>query len=764
MRTASKFTWLLGALPWTLIACGGGGSSSGGGGGTIVGLTMPDEMGLVDVDEATAGGTVSAGAGSNPAASFPADSDYNQDEVHAHMWDSATEPLDIINEILTAVSQTRADEFVNEGAYVALVEMVGKDGDDAASTGQSSSANATELEPWTILSTRASATAAQIVRFWITEEEDFGGGTPMVNQIFGKATVTEEPSDTKPYGSFGLDFAFVNLDTEQMFERGRLATVPASGGELGFTFIMDDVLGFFGGDTKVSVRTNAAKTAGRAHMYVPDWEMGGMQTFTMAYNADYFLRSNGTTTKLLDRNNLRRNTWGYNLYHAEDGDGHLAGDRLDMIGGFPFRYTVTGQEHPEFGWCDYWGIWSSNPDTLTDGMTVTRDDGPGSSATEYTVVKAPGKLIKVTKQEIPLSELDGESFEFWDWETGNQYLTTYTHSTTTWMKVAQRDQENWEWVDLETPSELTIQEGWWYGFWSMAFGGCVDFIGGQTSVVVRDEDFVSADDSIFGGGTSLTLYSMQESLRAGINQTQADQGDVFMTDVWDAANAYEYTFLKSTRSLQYGGANVGYASGVTPQGGPFDWGMRSGPMVSTDPVTLGITEPWELWNQTTYYMYETGHNEWNQYATLLDTDGDPVTFDDPISFFYTHATANDADGSADHDGKKVFLTYGGTRNLWGIPGEDVDMDGDGYPDRWYPLFSIADGTVLGPTGTEYVVKAVDIELFMEVSTDPVPTELTTGLTNASELTLPTISAWTDPTGVAEPTVTDDPKVVAGVIQ
>ena len=173
---------------------------------------------------------------------------------------------------------------------------------------------------------------------------------------------------------------------------------------------------------------------------------------------------------------------------------------------------------------------------------------------------------------------------------------------------------------------------------------------------------------------------------------------------------------------------------------------------------------WELWDQNTYYFYETGQNQWNQYATLITGQGVPVSFDDPINFFYTHTTANDADGSAEFDGKKVFLTYGGDRNLWGIPGNEVDMDGDGFGDRWYPMFSIADGALMGPNGDEYVVKAVDMELFMTVSTDPVPSALTTALGLADSLALPTIAAWTDPTGTAKPIVTADPKVVAGVIQ
>jgi hypothetical protein len=759
MRKLNYLPMLLGALPLTAMACGGGGGDSVAG-GAIEGLTLPDNMGLVDVDESTANGSVTAGASGNVTAPFAASSDYETDEVNAHMWDEATESLDIINEILTAVSQTRADHFVNTGAYMALVEVIGDDGDQSADTGQSTGGNATELEPWTILSTRASATAAQIVQFWISQEEDFGAGSPITSTIYGKATVSEEPSATKPYGDFSMNFAMVNNADDIMFQRGRLTTVPVTNGELGFTFMMEDVIGMFGEDTAVAVRTNAAQTAGRAHMSVPDYEGGGTKTFTMAYNQDYFLRSDGVDTKLLDRNSLSRNIWGYNLYHAADGNGFSAGDRVDLQGGFPFVYGTVGAR--EFGWCDYWGIWTSDPESLDNGDTVTRDED-GNEAT-YTVLKAPGKLVRVTKRSIALADLDGENFEYWDWESGNQYLVTYTHGTTTWTNVAQRDQETWEWVDLETPTTMTITDDWWYGFWSMSFGGNVDFIGGQTGVTVREQAFVSSDDSIFSGGTSLTLHSMQESLRAGINQTQANTGDIYMDEVANPANAYEYTFQKDGRVLQYGGTDVGLATGIVPVNSPYEWGMHSGPMTSVDPVTLGITDPWEMWNQDTYYFYETGHNEWNQYATLIQSNNTPVEFDDPINFFYTHSTANDADNSAEFDGKKVFLTYGGDRNLWGIPGREVDMDGDGNGDRWYPMFSIADGVVMGPNGDEYVIKAVDMELFMDVSADAIPGALATALTEAGSLALPTMTAWTDPTTTAQPLINEDPKVVAGVIQ
>ncbi|PCJ53209.1 MAG: hypothetical protein COA70_09780 [Planctomycetota bacterium] len=760
MKTPTHLCLWLGTFALAATSCG---SSSDSSGGAIVGLSLPDSMDLIGIEEETAGSSIAAGASVNPAAVFSNTSDFHTDIVRAYMWDETTEPLNIINEILTSVGQTRADHFVNTGPYLALVEEVGGDADSGGNAaGQSSSGNATVLEPWILNSTRASASAAQVVRFWITDEEDFGPAGSFIQTIFGRATISEEPTDTNPYGDFHLDFGMVNNSDSSLAARGSLSTTNPGGGLLGFTFMMEDLTGFGGDDTRVAVQTSGDQTTGVAHMAVPNFSAGGTVDYTIAYNSDYFLRSDGTDTVLLDRNNFVRNTWGYNLYYAaDDSDGHTAGQRVDIEGGFPFIFDNSGTT--EFGWVDYWGIWTPNPDALAHGATVTRDNSQGDPV-PYTVLRAPGKLIKVTKRSVTLAEMDGESFEYWDWTSGDQFLVQYTHGTTTFSKVSVRDTDTWEWVDLTPAQTLTINLDEYYGFWSQALGGSLDFVGGDTAMTVREQNYVSSDDSIFGAGTSLTLYAMTEALRPGMTAGDVEIGNIYQTEITDPNNAYQYTFLKDGRTLQFGGVDVGLLSGEVPDEGFYTWGMNSGPMSAVDPVTLGITDPWEMYNLDEYYFYETGHNEWNQYATLIDFLGSPVSFDSPISFFYTHTTANDADDSAEHDGKKIFLTYGGERNLWGIPGHEADTNGDGFGDRWYPLFSIKDGAVMGPDGTEFVIKAVEMELFMQTSVDTVPTTLQTALTNAAGLALPTLTGWVNPTTVAQPVVTDEPAVVAGVIQ
>jgi len=145
---------------------------------------------------------------------------------------------------------------------------------------------------------------------------------------------------------------------------------------------------------------------------------------------------------------------------------------------------------------------------------------------------------------------------------------------------------------------------------------------------------------------------------------------------------------------------------------------------------------------------------------LLDALGDPVHFDPPIQFTYTHATLNDRNGDSAYDGKSFFLDYGGPGDLWGLPQDGVDLNDDGHPDRWYPVVSLADGVVLGPTGTEFVVKAIEIEQALQE--DP-SGEGELDIVGASDLDLPDGTSYAPPLIGNRPVVNDPPRVIAGQV-
>ena len=121
----------------------------------------------------------------------------------------------------------------------------------------------------------------------------------------------------------------------------------------------------------------------------------------------------------------------------------------------------------------------------------------------------------------------------------------------------------------------------------------------------------------------------------------------------------------------------------------------------------------------------------------------------------------DRNGDDTYDGAIYFLNYEGPGNLWGIPHEGVDLDGDSEEDRWYPLFSIEDGVMVGPTGEEYVIKATEMEQTLQEA----PGECgALSLDAADSLVLPTEDDFTTPDIGEKPVVNDPPAVVEGEVQ
>ncbi|HEV8688729.1 MAG TPA: hypothetical protein VGQ91_00415, partial [Ideonella sp.] len=156
----------------------------------------------------------------------------------------------------------------------------------------------------------------------------------------------------------------------------------------------------------------------------------------------------------------------------------------------------------------------------------------------------------------------------------------------------------------------------------------------------------------------------------------------------------------------------------------------------------------------TYYQWETGPNQWNQFAALKDANGAFVNFDAPLNVNYT-VPAGVAYG--DYAGKTLVLQYGGFGELWGIPGECVsrltnDKVSCDTPDsRYVPAFVIPFDESVGrvsDNGTSYLVKWLDREIrFARKDTGVCQSA---GLALPEGLALPTASDLKNPADPASP--------------
>lgn len=755
-----------------LAGCGGGGSSSG---GTVLGLSVANQMSVITVDGGGATGPVTSGASADTSG-FAADANYFLDERHSHVYDSSLETVSTVNMILCDMAQTAYAQMVNFGPYLALVdearcEAGGDSSSSGSSTGQSSGANSGAPSLWTIDSTRASNSSPETVQIWLPSNGP--GDMPVTINV--KLTITESSSLTNPFGVFNLDFAGIpqggSLSSPAMF--GNLHSLDVASGFMGFSFFQQQgnpsvaqQPGQHAEIVQSNVNMFADQTQGVAYIrrqYRENFGQGdsGLQIeeYKIAFDLTNVLRQKDSDAAVcLSRTTYNSRTWRYNLYDATNGA------RVELNSGFGFR-TQAG----DFGWMGYYGMWVQPGVTVANGDTVTRDTFGQATPQAYTVLTAPGKLIRNTKQTLALSAIVGMNFNWYhdsdpmDGLPGQQFRVQY--DGTNWIEVASWDDSSHTWIDLGSPVVIDTAVEGFLGMYCESLGGPSTYVDGDSTITYYQREFVNGADAAFSGGTQIDIYGYFNCLRGGITTSEANIGDIFLPPSQDVSLPYHYVFSQADLTLYYdvngdGSSLVpaGLASGETITSGPNMWGMQSGSML-TD--YSGLTSPFEAWNQPVFYTYETGPNSWNQYAALIDSNGVCVTFDPPIQFTYMHETLNDANNDATYDGMHYQLNYGGPGNLFGIPSAQVDTDGDGNPDRFYPLFTIADGILMGPTGTEYVVRSMEQELTLAL--DPGNCgALDVG--TVGDLPLPTAADYTAPDIGAPPVVTDPPAVIEGVVQ
>jgi hypothetical protein len=180
-------------------------------------------------------------------------------------------------------------------------------------------------------------------------------------------------------------------------------------------------------------------------------------------------------------------------------------------------------------------------------------------------------------------------------------------------------------------------------------------------------------------------------------------------------------------------------------------------------------------NADVYYQWQTGPNNWNQFAAVKDGAGAVVEFEAPLQLNY-HVP--DEDRYGDYRGTNIVLQYGGFGDLWGIPGTCVSADTNATvpcedpESRYVPAFVIPfDETEGRLTSTEndtpYLAKWLDREIRFarkdtgECSALALPT--TVELPGPSLLKNPT-DPDSDVYIGAKPEVTDAPRVIHGEVK
>jgi hypothetical protein len=752
---------------------------------------------------------VAAALASTADATPSATSPYLTDAQSSHVEDATSSGIGEVNMIVCIMSAMRPDALVNEGSYTALVDKNKCDNGRRSSASNSGSTSdgaqaAADYITATVISTRASNDDPMIAKAWLElDEEDFH------QTIYVHISATESPTAANAYGVFRLDYCGKVEGMAGCPSRGYL-----EGTANGLNFYQLD--SGDGGEQFTAMRLATASATGGSGRLERNNGHDGPSAFRFSYDSDLFRRANDNDDQCFTRDASDPDTgmsvWRYGLYDAE------TGERITRNSGFPIDVTANGTTW--HGYLGYYGL-SLPPEaqnSLQNGGTVEKVDysnGNSATRTSYTVVKSEGKLTKYTRHTRTLHSMDRIRFNtfvgqdannFFAGATGNiQYELYWDDARGTFVATASMTCDQNGCQNQELPEAKDVSPSYWSSRggmqgYSQSLGGEV-FInlpgaGGTldsnaVQVVFRAQDIVYPADfpaqlfclqncptaaslsAYFGGGGGQggpsspyiagTYNNFQPTLANAVVTYGTDAATVTLRDNANAA----VTFANSEALSQH------------PE---YQHGVRTGRLFTqlSDAecaVGSGTYCAFKVNNAEVYYQWETGANNWNQFAAVKDTSGAFVTFDAPLQLAYT-VPSGAAYGQ--YAGKSIVLQYGGFGDLWGLPGNCVSSVTNApvtcnVPEaRYVPSFAIpydeTKGRVTNTSGTTpYLVKWLDREI--RFAQKPLSTCSAAGLALPADVTLPAATDLKNPTDSAsdiyigtKPTVTAAPRVIHGDVK
>ncbi len=453
--------WIFGLLSLALMAsgllsgCGGGG---GGGGSssssdavvnTLSQYVLPGEISAVpakqedEVSSASVTSQRTVKVGKFATSSFStlakafsdAGTDYTKAKASKYVEEPALEQFSVLEDVLTALDQTRYYENIGQSAYKAMVTQVGgEDGQERKSLmawvveSDIIDVDGNVVEPENAVSGRDYDVRVQA---WIEEEGHI---------IKGQFVITDPPSQNEEgayedYGTWNLNVSFVD-GGEEFFAAS--CSVNAQGQSV--IKIHDregpegpgsaDTMGFMA-ETKAIMYRSEDEGYGKVSFF--DWEdfdwsiysdpdfdpttldaADFTSTAKYAYNENYLaLQEEGEPTTYKDRNEVVEMTHRYGVFRADNGDDVMRHKQF----GFPLWYEENGvRKHGYYGaWQGRHQLWVDAEGGIPEGTLVTREDhGNDTTAETYRIGPTfDGTLTKRDYIDATLDDIKNIPVEIW---------------------------------------------------------------------------------------------------------------------------------------------------------------------------------------------------------------------------------------------------------------------------------------------------------------------------------------------------------------
>jgi len=732
---------------------------------------------------------------------FSATADYNNDDTQTFVYERSADAFNTANMILCWMQQSRADLMLNAGNYKAQIDTAKCE----EGSGDSKS-NTPKYEMWTLNSSRAEG-EPMIVKAWIPFDDNEDGEPD--SMIYAQNKIYRGPSTTYPWGFFKMNFKLLQGKTTSGTElfKGYLKTRLRDGASiLQFYNPQPDSSGnIFQYSVTAKINSDGS---GAGITTMPKWDQSGptstQRTYNVAFNSNYFYKqkttvTSGTTTTrdpvCLDRNKYLLQVNRYGLYNDN-------GSRVEVNSGFPIKATNSGTDY--YGYIGYYGLWMPSDASVADNSTVAKMDfsgGADQTGTSYTVRSWGGKLMKWTKNTITLGSIKNIPLTWGDRSDGKQKRVYW--DGTNLVADAVRDTSTWLWTD-QSATTITLSStnaGYGFRFYSQALGGDGEIllvfpsgIGTTPSAPLDNSSVIfNTREPIFPGDSVPSTFACYDNClnpdtiatgsdRSGSTSIYHSDKSTWLGGEFDNASAltpYIYTFDNTTSGmvLQYDNGTKTPVI-LSSANSNLSWGAQSGILFDNSSanftaLSCGAGSSYICPKRarevfSTYYTWETGHQEWNKLTVLVAADNSSVKFDPPMNVKYTHSETGSNSGKS-YDNATFYLEYGGHGDLWGLPsfcisrktGEKVSCANDDTT-RWIdeiaiPAASIATQTKDGTT--HYMVKPLDIEQTMKKASSD--TACTAAGLSLGGLSLPDVSRYTDPDIGAKPSVSGPPAVVAG---
>lgn len=731
-----------------------------------------------------------------PALAFalpPNTSPYYTDVTNSYVQDQTSEVMSSLNNILCYMGAMAPSQMVGLDDYIALIDQ---NVCESRGSGGQSGNTGPAYTATVVNSTRASNSAPMLVKAWVEPQPG--------NNIKVYASASQAPDTTLPYGVFRMDYC------------GNQGSATDCAADKGFINASTNGLTFYsagthGADSEATalllnaVGTGITATGSGAISQTRTGGGGGTSNFLFAFNLNNFVRNDqsGSGDQCFSRDPAiaDESVWRYGLYDI------TTGAHITRNSGFPIEYTTGGITYN--GYIGYYGLWM--PVTVPSGASVNQVtySNSGATKTPYTILKTGGKLTKYTTATKTLAALNKVTFWYYAQNNVGSVMTAGSQYELYWDDTAKQfyvsGMQNVSTNNMEplTPAavvnaDMVTANQWGLYGWSQMMGGqfgitgndLAALTGGSPSTIpvkTQTQDVVYPNQfaSIIGGLTCINDCPTVASIGSGSLDNQG----------WNqiASTSFVNYTLNGTTGNLIDSTIADVVSTATT--GTFANGVRSGRLVTPADATAmisakdasgvcGGTSPGTCtaFNQgdidflpvgSSYYVWETGGNPWNQIALLM-SGSTPVTFEAPLQVSFTVPNTSKYGSYA---GANISLQYGGFGDLWGIPNECIDISTNsacvftgGSPtasnnQRWTSKFSIPFDTAAGVvTGTAtYLVKPLDKEIRLAKVACAGTGLATAGLSSTG---LPTSVNWVDPSASvgAKPTVTTAPRVIHGVKQ